>query len=150
MSRLLLKPSDARWLGFAPCAQIALMQLTGKSYGAVLDDLRDTRRAVGDRGLMAWRFGTPNFALDSFPGLHPVTQAPPLPTDCIDFAPCLLGWPGHAAAMTPWAEWPSDPPQRWWRRRVLYGPPVLWDDPRFDRRLRRIDRLWLWLWLWRP
>lgn len=136
---------EIKRLGFSPCAHVALMRLSRRPYREVLDVLRDIRRGRGDRGLMQWRFGVPIYALDHFPGLRRVPSPPVRPMNCVDLAPCIVGWPGHVATITPWAAWPRDPPRRWWRagsRR--YGPPVMWDSPDMDRRTWAISDLWVW------
>lgn len=136
---------EVKRLGFSPCVPVALMRLSRSSYGDVLDRLRDIRRGLGDEGLMRWRFGVPLYALDRFPGLRRVPNPPSRPTNCVEVAPCIVGWPGHVAAITPWAAWPHDPPRRWWRAaRRIYGPPVMWDDPDMDRRTWNITDLWIW------
>ncbi len=135
---------EVRRLGYSPCVHVALMRLSRKPYREVLDTLRDIRRGLGDSGLMRWRFGVPLVALDRFPGIRRVPNPPSRPTNCVDLAPCIVGWPGHVATITPWAEWPDDPPRRWWRRKPIYGSPVLWDCPDWDRRTWAISDLWVW------
>ncbi len=115
------------------CAVLALVRLSGRSGVEVKWLLRDAwESAYGDSktprfhtNTELWGNGVLLSVLDHLPYIMKRISDPPRTVaDCLPFAPCMVGWPGHVAA--------------------LVGD-TLYDDPAKDRRLDPVTEVWKWV-----
>ena len=113
------------------CAVLALARLSGKPGVEVKWDLRaawaaiygDTKTPLFLTNTEMWRSGVEDQVLDRVLGLYRIVEPPCTVADCLLFAPCMVGWPAHVAALV---------------GRTLYDGPK-------DRRTEPVDSLWRWI-----